>query len=175
MFTSLARQITRFYYSYRCARRFEIPYKEIDVSGPCIIHGQGEFQVGQKILVRATRHLPVELYCAAGGLLVLQNGCFLNQGVHIACASKVVVGEQSLLADQVLIMDTDFHPIGSAPIKTAPIIIERGAWVGARAIVLKGVTVGEGAVVGAGAVVTRSIPPHSLAVGNPARIVRQWQ
>ncbi|MBI5303617.1 MAG: hypothetical protein HY868_15890 [Chloroflexi bacterium] len=58
--------------------------------------------------------------------------------------------------------------------QSTPVRIERGAWIGARAIILKGVTIGEGAVVGAGAVVTHSVPPRSLAVGNPAQIVRQW-
>jgi galactoside O-acetyltransferase len=54
-----------------------------------------------------------------------------------------------------------------------PVRICRGAWLGARTIVLKGVTIGEGAVIGAGSVVSRDVPPFTLAVGNPARIVRQ--
>ena len=50
--------------------------------------------------------------------------------------------------------------------------IENGCWIGAGAIILDGVTVGEGSCIGAGAVVTRSVPPHSLAVGAPARVIR---
>lgn len=55
----------------------------------------------------------------------------------------------------------------------APIILEDNVWIGTRAIILKGVTIGEGAVIGAGAVVTRSIPSTTLAVGVPAKVIRQ--
>jgi acetyltransferase-like isoleucine patch superfamily enzyme len=52
------------------------------------------------------------------------------------------------------------------------IVIEDNCWIGAGAIVLDGVTIGRGACVGAGSVVTKSVPPHSLAVGSPARVIR---
>jgi acetyltransferase-like isoleucine patch superfamily enzyme len=52
------------------------------------------------------------------------------------------------------------------------VVIEDRVWIGARAIVLKGVTIGHDSVVGAGAIVTRSIPPYSVAVGQPARVIR---
>lgn len=106
--------------------------------------------------------------------MTLGGGCFLNQGVRIACTRRVVIGEGCLLGDEALIYDSDFHGIDDRSVASAPVILERGVWVGARAIVLKGVTIGAGSVVGAGAVVTRSLPERSLAVGNPARIVRQW-
>lgn len=55
-----------------------------------------------------------------------------------------------------------------------PVTIGEGAWIGARAIILPGVTVGPFAVIGAGAVVTKDVPSHGVAVGNPARVVRVW-
>ena len=54
----------------------------------------------------------------------------------------------------------------------APVIIEDDVWIGARAIILPGVIIGKGSVIGAGAVVAKSIPPYSVAVGNPARVVK---
>lgn len=53
------------------------------------------------------------------------------------------------------------------------VVIEDDVWIGARAIILQGVTIGRGSVIGAGSVVTRSIPPYSVAAGNPARVIRQ--
>lgn len=53
-----------------------------------------------------------------------------------------------------------------------PIVIEDDCWIGRRVIVLPGVTIGRGSIIGAGAVVSRSIPPYSIAVGNPARVVK---
>ncbi len=54
-----------------------------------------------------------------------------------------------------------------------PIRIEDEVWIGGGAILLPGVTIGKGSVIGAGAVVTRDIPPYSVAVDNPARVIKQ--
>jgi acetyltransferase-like isoleucine patch superfamily enzyme len=54
-----------------------------------------------------------------------------------------------------------------------PVVVEDHVWIGARAIILPGVTLGEGCVIGAGAVVTKDVPPYTIAVGNPARVVRE--
>lgn len=54
-----------------------------------------------------------------------------------------------------------------------PIVIENDCWLASNVIVCGGVTIGEGAVIGAGSVVTRDIPPHSLAAGNPCKVIRE--
>ncbi len=56
-----------------------------------------------------------------------------------------------------------------------PIRIGNGAWIGAKAIILKGVTIGEGAIVGAGSVVTRDVAPYTIVAGNPARFIRNTE
>jgi acetyltransferase-like isoleucine patch superfamily enzyme len=168
------RKILRWYYTRRYARALGVAPAQVDISGPCIIHGGGRFVVGKNVAIRSTARLPVELYCARGATSTFADGCFLNQGVHIACGQEILVGGKCLIADQVLIMDSDFHGVGDVPSQSTPVRIERGAWIGARAIILKGVTIGEGAVIGAGAVVAHSVPPRSLAVGNPANVVREW-
>lgn len=175
MFIPFSRAWTKFrryLYTAACARALNVDRHGLDVSGPCVIHGHGKFVVGRPVSLRATPRLPIELYCAKDGVLTLGDGCFLNQGVHIACLTQVTIGRGCLLADQVLVMDGDFHGVGHQPARTAPIVIETGAWIGARAILLKGVTIGEGAIVGAGAVVTRSVPPRTVVAGNPAVVIR---
>ncbi|NCA70019.1 MAG: acyltransferase [Sphingobacteriia bacterium] len=62
-------------------------------------------------------------------------------------------------------------PINDQPLLIDPVVIEDDCWVGLNAVVLQGVTIGRGSIIGAGAVVTRSIPPWSIAVGVPARVV----
>lgn len=78
-----------------------------------------------------------------------------------------------------LITTTDSHPIhwearrlNTEPPASAPVIIEDDVFIGARSIVLKGVTIGQGAVIGAGSVVTKSIPPRVIAAGNPAKVIK---
>jgi acetyltransferase-like isoleucine patch superfamily enzyme len=56
--------------------------------------------------------------------------------------------------------------------KLLPTLVKKGASIGANATILPGLTIGEGAMVGAGAVVTKDVPPRTLVVGNPARVVR---
>lgn len=64
--------------------------------------------------------------------------------------------------------------IGDAPFKIAPILIKEGAHIGIGAIILPGVTIGKGAVIGAGAVVSKDVPDYSVAVGCPARVVKEF-
>ena len=84
-----------------------------------------------------------------------------------------------LIGSGCLIVDSDFHPIAykdrdnTEKTLNAPVHICEGAFIGARAIILKGVTIGRGAVIGAGSVVTRDIPAGVIAAGTPARVVRQ--
>jgi acetyltransferase-like isoleucine patch superfamily enzyme len=95
--------------------------------------------------------------------------------VSITAAKEVIVGEGTLLGADCLITDTDFHvPLGNHRwgndllANSAPVRIGKGCFIGARSIILKGVTIGDGAVVAAGAVVTKDVPTEHLAAGNPA-------
>jgi acetyltransferase-like isoleucine patch superfamily enzyme len=88
------------------------------------------------------------------------------------------IGEAALVAGGVTFDTSDLHSVfdldtGERINHAADIVIGKHVWLGARVTVLKGVTIGEGCVVGAAAVVTKDIPPHCLAVGAPARVVRE--
>ena len=91
----------------------------------------------------------------------------------------VEIGEGSLVADWVYVADFDHRyddpdtPIRKQGIRTSPVRIGADCWIGEKATVLRGATVGRGSVVGAHAVVRDDIPPYSVAVGVPARVVKQ--
>lgn len=116
---------------------------------------------------------------APGAQLILGPDVGIS-GVVLCAGAAIEIGEGSILGSAAMVFDNDFHsPAGQwgwgADYSTGarPIKIGRGVFVGARAIILKGVTIGDRAMIGAGAVVTKDVPPFHCAVGNPARIFPQ--
>lgn len=101
-------------------------------------------------------------------------------GIGNVVIGPVTVGNNVILAQNIIISglnhgyeDIDL-PIHKQPVSTAPIFIEDDSWIGANVVVTAGVTIGKHCVVAAGAVVTKDIPPFSIAVGNPARVIKQY-
>jgi carbonic anhydrase/acetyltransferase-like protein (isoleucine patch superfamily) len=98
-------------------------------------------------------------------------------GAVIVAGNSVIIGEGTIIGSGAMILDNDFHaPNGQwnwsldCQTNSRPIRIGRGVFIGARAIVLKGVTIGDRAIIGAGAVVSKDVPAKAIAVGNPAVI-----
>lgn len=105
--------------------------------------------------------------------LSLGSGYF-NGFVQIICAQEINIGEDAAIARDVIIRDTDAHNITiNGHQKSKPINIGNHVWIGQRAIILKGVTIGAGAVIAAGAVVTKDIPENCLAAGIPAKVIKK--
>lgn len=91
--------------------------------------------------------------------------------------AEVHIGDDCLFGPRVQLL-TPTHPIAAEPrrakIESAdPIVLGKNVWVGGGAIILGGVTIGDNCVIGAGAVVTKDVPANSVAVGNPARVVKR--
>jgi acetyltransferase-like isoleucine patch superfamily enzyme len=114
---------------------------------------------------------------ASGAVLRLERSVGLS-GAVICAGQRIEIGEGTIVGAGAMILDNDFHrPDGDCGWRNEyqsnarPILIGRGVFIGARAIVLKGVRVGDRAVIGAGAVVTQEVPARHLAVGNPARVI----
>jgi maltose O-acetyltransferase len=102
---------------------------------------------------------------------------FVNFDAVMLDVAPITIGADCQLATRVQLL-TATHPIDAAARATMwewgePITLEDGVWLGGGVIVLPGVTIGAGTVVGAGAVVTRDLPPGVVAVGNPARVLRE--
>ena len=114
----------------------------------------------------------------SGSCLKIGNNVGIS-GTTINCTTSITIGDDVLIGSGCLITDTDSHQLSkdmrdsNSPIAKAPIVIEQGAFIGARSIILKGVTIGRGSVIGAGSVVTKSIPGGVIAAGNPATVIRQ--
>ena len=102
-------------------------------------------------------------------------------GSTINATTSITIGDIVLIGSGCIITDTDSHPINyqdrnegrNELTNKAPIVIKDNCFIGARCIILKGVTIGEGSVLGAGCVVSHDIPPYSVVCGNPAKIVKK--
>ncbi len=113
---------------------------------------------------------------ASGAQLILGSGVGLS-GAALCAGLHIEIGEGSILGAGAMVIDNDFHqPLGEwgwsndSQTGARAVKVGRGVFIGARAIILKGVTIGDRAIIGAGAVVTRDVPPRHVATGNPANV-----
>ena len=145
----------------------------------------GRVRIGRDCLIEG--QLVAE---TADARIEIANNVYIGGNTIVACVASVSIADDVLISYQCLIADSDNHSIRYSIRKndladwrdggnhdwsttlTRPVSIGRGAWLGARVIILKGVSIGEGVVIGAGSVVTRDVPPWSVAGGNPARVIR---
>jgi len=118
-------------------------------------------------------------------MLFIGSNCKMGDYVHIAVGERIIIGNNCLIASNVLISDlnhgdySDFS-VCSAPnippderlICTKPILIGDNVWIGENVCVLLGVSIGSGCVIGANSLVNKNIPDNCIAVGSPARIVK---
>jgi acetyltransferase-like isoleucine patch superfamily enzyme len=111
-----------------------------------------------------------------GGKVTIESNAFLGIGTILVCRESIHIGKDSLIAEYVVIRDQDhditYRPIRTAGFLTAPINIGKDVWIGCKATVLRGSTIGDGSVIGAHALVLGVIESRVLAVGVPAKSVK---
>ena len=114
----------------------------------------------------------VRLEVGRGAKLSIGTGTYLNRNTEVIAWREVTIGCDCMIGWDVLIMDTNQHPMPGRGLNNRSVRIGDRVWIGARAMVLKGVTIGDGAVVGAGAVVTHDVPAGAVVIGPSAQVVR---
>lgn len=121
-------------------------------------------------------HLEPPFYCDYGENIYAGDDVFINFGAVILDGAKVTIGKKTLIAPGVHIY-TARHPLNIEDRRMwedcRPVTIGEECWIGGHATICPGVTIGDRSVIGAGSVVTKDIPADSLAVGNPARMIRK--
>lgn len=134
----------------------------------------------------------VDLYCCLSvgknGKIIIGDYTGIGRRVVIQAIDKIEIGKFGYIAPDVLILDSNHHSIYardrmidtfgaekgifSENVATKPIKIGNHVWIGRRAMILKGVTIGDRSIIGANAVVTHDVPPDVVVAGNPAKIVK---
>ena len=118
-------------------------------------------------------------FSATGSELIIGNNVGIS-GSTICARQSVTIGNNVLIGSGCLITDSDAHPIdwldrrkgNYGNTRCSPIIIGDDVFIGARSIILKGVTIGDRSVIGAGSVVTRDVPSDCIVAGNPAIVIK---
>ncbi len=160
----------------------------LDIGSPPFIHRSkgATIRLGSGVIIynrveenpAGIAHKTVLSASRPGAQIIIGNKVGLSGAVLVAW-NRIEIGDDANLGAGAAVYDTDFHPInpdqrlandhsgtGVAPVKIGPRV-----WLGARCMVLKGVTIGEEAVVAAGAVVTRDVPPRAIVAGVPAKVI----
>lgn len=181
--------------------RIEIGDNFRTLTGSClkVERPAARIRVGSDVVL----YYDCEAMAVGEGVIDIGDYCTFGSNLRLHCRERVDIGEFSLFSWNVFISDYDGHstdprvrqeeiiyshrrlfpdrprqalqpsPNFSPSFRSAPIRIGRRVWVGANVIILKGVAIGDDAVIGAGSVVANDIPAATVAVGNPARVVRK--
>lgn len=148
----------------------------VRVSGRPRVMAAGTMRIGNNVQIYSTL-ARTELVAAKGATLEIGRRTLVNWGTSIVALDRVVIGDDCHIGTHCLILDNAFHEVDPDRRLERPpsksVTIGDNVWLGARVIVMPGVTIGRDAVVGAGSVVTGDVPPRTLAAGVPARVVRE--
>jgi acetyltransferase-like isoleucine patch superfamily enzyme len=139
------------------------------------IHNDGRMVIGERVQLVSTL-ATLELFTSKKGTLEIGPRSLINFGCSIVATKHVQIGAHCHIGPHTMMLDNDFHRIEperrlERP-PSQPIILEDNVWLGARVIVMSGVTIGRDSCIGAGSVVTTDVPPRTFAAGVPARHIR---
>lgn len=144
------------------------------------IDGRQYMEIGEYVSIGGGSEIVVYGSQTRHPHLVIGNHVF-SQRCRITCAGNLTIGNDVAIGPDVFITDlnhgTDPTVEGgylNQPLMIKDVTIGDGVWLGQRSCVMPGVTIGEHSIIGANSVVTHDIPPYSIAVGSPARVVKIW-
>ena len=161
--------------------------RNLTINGTVYRRGRGMLTIGDRVTINSSKRSNLlggkdyTTLCVQGGAeLTIGNDVGISNATLICC-QQITIGDHAMLGGDCKLYDSDFHALdpnlrGNGELdvaKTAPIIIDENAFIGAHCIILKGVHIGKCSVVGAGSVVTKDIPAGEVWAGNPARFIRK--
>lgn len=154
-------------------------YKNLRIGSTSLIEGPIEVGTSGIVLVgENTRIRRWSCFRPYGGKITIGNNCTVNSFSHISGNGNVEIGNNVLIATQCVIVSANHNfdntdiPISMQGETKEKIVIEDDCWLGAGVKVLAGVTIHKGSVIGGGSVVTHDIPPYSIVVGVPGKVIK---
>lgn len=167
---------------YKCVKYGE----NLTINGKISVHGSGNIAIGDNVVINSSENANptsgfnrTHIRAEEGGTVIIQNNVGISNA-SITAKKSVIIMDDCFLGSGVKIWDTDFHPVsydermdGDRGALSMPVVIKKGAFIGACSIILKGVIVGEKSVIGAGSVVTKNVPDGEIWGGNPAVFIKK--
>ena len=176
-------------------------YNNYVVRNKCVAGTGTKFGVKAHCICEKKNSIIIGNHCEIHGSLITQDkgkiiigdNVTIRYSSTVGAVNSIIIGNNVIISNNVTIYDNNNHPTDVKSRRkicenfanqnlwkwrystNSPIEIKDDVWIGQGAVILKGVTIGEGAVVGMNAVVTKNVPANSVAVGNPAKIVKQLE
>lgn len=137
------------------------------------VRGKGQIRIGKNVKIWSQLGT-TDIHAWSGARIEIGDGSFINTGTILSARQLISIGRNCQIANQVIMMDNDFHGTANRDEEPTPepIILEDNVWIATRCTILKGVRIGEGAVVAAGSVVTKDVAPYTMVGGVPARYIK---
>ncbi|RKN40263.1 acyltransferase [Micromonospora endolithica] len=158
---------------------YQLRYPGLTLGDGVEIRGRIRLRRGVRVTIGDRTRINKLVRFAGPGEVRVGADCLLN-ATWVGTWTSVTIGDRCLLSDCELV-DNDFHNLPPeqrheppVPATRAPIVIEDNVWIGAHALVLKGVRIGRDSVVGAATVVRTDVPPRVVVVGNPQQTVKKF-
>ncbi len=162
--------------------------REISIGEGVCLHGPRHIRMGNGVSIahhvtlRAMTTYPwSEPAQSFSPEIILRDRCFINNFTQISCVRRVVIGENAMIAENCFIADNN-HGYGdpALSIRAQPLVVEgevhigADSWIGVGCCIVGNIRIGTHCVIGAHSVVTTDVPDYSVAVGAPARIIKQY-
>ena len=152
---------------------------------PITLYNGKFIEVGSCVKIFSNSILAVHCNHEKYGNIKIGNNVTIGEYAHITSLTSISIGNNVLLGRRITITDNSHGtstladmqrpPLKREVFSKAGVRIADNVWLGDNVVVLPGVSIGEGSIIGANAVVTKSIPPYCVAVGNPARVVKDFR
>ena len=142
------------------------------------VQGRGTLIVGDDVLIDGKINIAFAARFSQNPSLVIGSGTGIGHGCSFTIGKQITIGHDCRIAAGVWMFDSPGHPAdpearqkgySTTEAEVKPIAIGNNVWIGGRAVIYPGVTIGEGSIVSAASVVAVDVPPYSIVAGNPAR------
>lgn len=142
-----------------CKQKFKHFHKTAEFRPGAYAIGCSRISIGKRVVIRPCCMLHADTRKKGAGIII-EDDVLIGSNVHI------YVDKHTFDNPKISIIDQGYEP-------SRTVVLKKGCWIGANCTILPGVTVGKNSVVGAGSIVTKSVPPRTVAVGNPARVIKK--